>query len=346
MTRSVLTAAALSLLLQTGVHAQQHTVVALSHSDNTLYELDGATGRILNKFTAENQPHEAIVSPDGKTIFAAIPGAGHVVMLDAATFTLKKKIESPFFRNANGSSTSPHGIAITSDGSKVYVGTERADVPSIVVIDGRTGDVLKKIDVLLEGGHFLAIDQRTNKLYYPMRTDNRVLVIDTRTDEVTKIIPVEGGPVGVAFTASEAWIHSDYDGSVTVINTKADTVVARITNTGTGAGRIHVSPDGRWAASTHGTSGDVAIINTQTKQVAGRVPVASLGFPLFSPDNSKLYVMTARTYSGTPPNIVTASGGGVTVIDVATLKAIARYPAGVNPFGGDIRYVAGRPPLR
>jgi YVTN family beta-propeller protein len=346
MARSILVTAVLALLLAPGLSAQQHTIVALSHSDNTLYELDGATGRLLNKFTAENQPHEAIVAPDGRTIFAAIPQAGHVVMLDAATFTLKSKIESPYFRNKDGSSTSPHGIAITSDGSKVYVGTERADVPSIVVIDARAGRVTKKIDVLLEGGHFLAIDQRTNKLYYPMRTDNRVLVIDTRTDEVTKIIPVEGGPVGIAFTANEAWVHSDYDGSVTVIDTRADTVIARITNTGTGAGRIAVSPDGRWAASTHGTSGDVALINTQTKQVAARIPVASLGFPLFSPDNTKLYVMTARSYSGTPPNIVTQAGGGVTVIDVATQKAVARYAAGVNPFGGDIRYVGGRPATR
>jgi YVTN family beta-propeller protein len=214
------------------------------------------------------------------------------------------------------------------------------------VIDGRSGQVLKKIDVLLEGGHFLAIDQRTNKLYYPMRTDNRMLVIDTRTDQVTKIIPVEGGPVGIAFTPNgQAWVHSDYDGSVTVIDTRADSVIARIENTGTGAGRIAVSPDGRWAASTHGTSGDVAIINTQTKQVT-RVPVASLGFPLFSPDNTKLYVMTSRTYAGSPPNVTTEAQGGVTVIDIATMKATARYPAGVSPFGGDIRYTAGRPAMR
>jgi YVTN family beta-propeller protein len=346
MTRPILLTAVLALLLAPGVSAQQHTVIALSHSDNTAYQLDGATGRVINKFTAENQPHEGIVSPDGRTMFLAIPAAGHVVMLDAATMTQKVKIESPFFRNADGSSTSPHGIAITNDGSKVYVGTERADVPSVVVIDGRSGAVIKKIDVLLEGGHFLAIDQRTNKLYYPMRTDNRVLVIDTRTDQVTKIIPVEGGPVGIAFTPNgQAWVHSDYDGSVTVIDTRADSVIARIENTGTGAGRIAVSPDGRWAASTHGTSGDVAIINTQTKQVT-RVPVASLGFPLFSPDNSKLYVMTSRTYAGSPPNVTTEAQGGVTVIDIATMKATARYPAGVSPFGGDIRYTGGRPALR
>lgn len=345
MTRSVLAVLALSLLPQVGVQAQQHTIIALSHSDHTIYELDGATGRIVHTFTAENQPHEAIASPDGKTIFAAVPQGPHVVMLDAASFTLKKKIESPFFRNPDGGSTSPHGIAITSDGAKVYVGTERADVPSIIVIDGKTGEVTKKIDVMVEGGHFLAIDQRTNKLYYPMRTDNRVLVLDTKTDQVTRIIPVKGGPVGIAFTPSgEAWVHSDYDGSVTVIDTKTDKVVQRIENAGTGAGRIAVSPNGRWAASTHGTSGDVAIIDTQSRKVAARVPVASLGFPLFSPDNSKLYVLTARTYAGTPPGIVTEEQGGVTVIDLASMKAVARYPAGVDPFGGDIRYPTGRPP--
>jgi YVTN family beta-propeller protein len=345
MTRSVFAAVALSLLLQTGLQAQQHTVIALSHSDNTIYQLNGDGGGLMNKFTAENQPHEAIVSPDGTLVFAAIPQGPHVVMLDGATLALKRKIESPFFRNPSGSSTSPHGIAITSDGSKVYVGTERADIPSIVVIDGKSGAVIKKLDVMLEGGHFLAIDQRTNKLYYPFREDNRVMVIDTRTDLVTKIIPLEGGPVGIAFTPNgEAWVHNDYDGSVHVIDMRTDSIVARIENTGTGAGRIAVSPDGRWAASTHGTSGDVAIIDTQARRVAARVPVASLGFPLFSPDNSKLYVMTARSYSGTPPNVTLQAGGGVTVIDLATLKAVARYPAGVNPFGGDIRYVGGRRP--
>lgn len=339
-----LVAVALLAALAPGVHAQQHTIIALSHSDHTVYELAADGGRILHRFTAEDQPHEAIVSPDGATIFAAVPAAGHVVVLNAADFSVRGKIETPYFRRADGESASPHGIAITSDGAKLYVGTERADIPGIVVYDVRAGRVVGKIDVVLEGGHFLAIDPRTDKLYYPMRTDDRVLVIDTRTDAIEKIIPVEGGPVGVAFTPSgEALIHSDYDGSVTVIDTRADEVVARIEDTGTGPGRIAVSPDGRFAASTRGTTADVAIIDIRARQVVARVPVGGLGFPLFSPDGSKLYVMTARTYAGTPPNVVTEAQGGVTVIDVGTRRVAARYPAGVNPFGGDIRYLGGRP---
>lgn len=346
MARSFL-ALALVVACAAHVQAQDHTIIALSHSDHTVYELAGDGGRILHRFTAQDQPHEAIVSPDGATIFTAVPAAGHVVILNASDFSVKGMIETPYFRRADGESAFPHGIAITSDGGKVYVGTERADIPGIVVYDVRAGRVTGKIDVMLEGGHFLAIDQRTDQLYYPMRTDNRVLVIDTRTDRVEKIIPVEGGPVGVAFTPNgEAWVHSDYDGSVTVIDTRTGEVVARLENTGTGAGRIAVSPDGRFAASTRGTSADVAIIDTRAREVVARVPVGGLGFPLFSPDGSKLYVMTARAYAGTPPNVVTEAGGGVTVIDVASRRAVARHPAGVNPFGGDIRYPGGRPAMR
>ena len=342
MTRSIVTAGLLALLVHAGASAQQHTIITLSHSDNTVYDLDPTSGRIVHQFTAENQPHEGVVSPDGRTIFVAIPQAGHVVILDAETFQEKGRIETPFFHEGDAS-TSPHGIAVNRDGSKVYVGIERAEIPGIVVYDVNAGRVLGKIDVMLEGGHFLAIDPRTDKLYYPMRTDNRVVVIDTKTDKVTKIVEVEGGPVGVDFTrAGEAWIHSDYDGSVTVIDMNTDEVVQRIERTGAGAGRIAVSPDGRWAASTRGESANVAIIDTQKREVVARVPVGGLGFPLFSPDSRHLYVMTAASYAGSPPDLQVVRGGGVTVIDLGTMKAVARHAAGVNPFGGYIRQAGGR----
>jgi len=342
MTRSLVVAGFLALMVHAGAAAQQHSVIALSHSDNTVYDLDPASGRIVHQFTAQNQPHEGVVSPDGRTIFVAIPQAGHVVILDAETFQEKGKIETEFFHEG-GQSTSPHGIAVNADGSKVYIGIERSEIPGIVVYDVNAGRVAGKIDVLLEGGHFLAIDPRTDRLYYPMRTDNRVVVIDTKTDKVQQIVEVEGGPVGVDFTpGGEAWIHSDYDGSVTVIDMDSNEVVQRIERTGEGAGRIAVSPDGRFAASTRGGSADVAIIDTAKREVVARVPVGGLGFPLFSPDSRRLYVMTAASYAGSPPSLEIVRGGGVTVIDMSTLKAVARHAAGVNPFGGAIRQAGGR----
>jgi YVTN family beta-propeller protein len=307
--------------------AQSHTIVALSHTDHTAYEVDPASGKILNTFIAANQPHEGVASADGKTFYAAIPNGPHVVILDAATFKEKGRIESEFFHSSrpNGSA-SPHGIALTGDGSKLYVGLENADIPGIVVYDTNANKVLKKIDVVLRGGHFLAIQPGTDKLYYPMREDNRVLVIDTKTDRVVKIIPIAGGPVGVGFAPNgEVWIHNDGDGTVHVIDGKKDEVVAVLKDLGKGAGRMAVSPDGKWAASTHSGSQDVAIINAATKQVAATVSIGrGPGFPVFSPDGTKLYVMNS-------------GAGDIAVIDLTDMKVAARHKVGVNPFGGGLR---------
>jgi YVTN family beta-propeller protein len=312
--------------------AQTHTIVALSHTDHTAYEVDPVSGKILNKFTAVDQPHEGIASTDGKTFYAAVPNGPHVVILDAATFKEKVRIESVFFKSSreNGSA-SPHGVALTTDGSKLYVGLENADIPGIVVFDTRANKVLRKIDVVLRGGHFLAIQPHTDKLYYPMREDNRLLVIDTKTDHIVKILAIEGGPVGVGFAPNgEVWIHNDRDGAVHVIDGKTDRVVTTLKNLGEGAGRMAVSPDGRWAASTHSGSQDVAIIDAMKKEVAATVKLGrGPGFPVFSPDGGKLYVMNSGE-------------GDVAVIDLKSMAVVARHKVGVNPFGGGLRLTNGR----
>lgn len=319
-----------ALWLPSAATAQPHTLVALSHSDHTAYEIDPATGQVIHRFTAQNQPHEGVASPDGRAYYLAVPNGPHVVVLDGATFAQKAIVESPFFTSTkNKGSASPHGIAITDDGRKVYVGLENADIPGIVVIDTATNSVLKKIDVVLQGGHFLAIQPKTGKLYYPMREDHRVLVVDTRTDAITKVIPISGGPVGVGFAPNgEVWIHNDGDGAVHVIDSTKDEVVKTLQGLGKGAGRMAVSADGRWAASTHGGTQDVALIDARTKEVAATIPLGrGPGFPVFSPDGSKLYVMNS-------------GAGDVAVIDTAARAIVARHKVGVNPFGGSLRTTA------
>jgi YVTN family beta-propeller protein len=326
--RRALLAVGLATLLAASATGQSHTIIALSHSDHTAYEIDPTTGRILHQFTAVNEPHEGVASADGKTFYAAVPGGPHVVILDAATFKEKGRIESALFRSSkNGGSASPHGMALTTDGSKLYVGLENADVPGVVVYDTRTNRVLRKIDVVLRGGHFLAIQPNTDKLYYPMREDNRVLVIDTKTDTMTKIIPVAGGPVGVGFAPNgEVWIHNDGDGSVHVIDGRTDEVVKVLKDLGQGAGRMAVSPDGKWAASTHGGTQDVAVIDANAKTVAATVKLGrGPGFPVFSPDSTRLYVMNSGE-------------GDVAVVDLKEMKVVARHNVGVDPFGGGLRF--------
>jgi YVTN family beta-propeller protein len=323
--RVLLTALACACCAAT-LAAQQHTLVVLSHSNHTVYELDPSSGRILHEFVAPDQPHEGAVTADGATIFASVPAASVVEILDGRTFTEKARISSDFFKRLDGKSSSPHGMALTGDNGKLYIGVENSDVPGVVVYDVKAGKVVRKIDLLLRGGHYLQIQPGTDKLYYPHRNDNRVVVIDTKTDRILKIIPVEGGPVGVAFAPNgEVWLHEDGDGSVTVVDSKTDAVVKVIPTGGKGAGRMAVSPDGRFAASTHSDSEDVAIVDTARRAVVATVKVGKgPGFPTFSPDSAKLYVMNSGM-------------GDVAVVDLKTMAVSARHKVGKDPFGGGLR---------
>ena len=48
------------------------------------------------------------------------------------------------------------------------------------------------------------------------------------------------------------------------------------------------------------------------------------GFPLFSPDSTKLYVMNSGS-------------GDVAVIDVQSRSVVARHKVGTDPFGGALK---------
>jgi YVTN family beta-propeller protein len=343
LTKSPIAGAALAVCAVAIAAAQSpsHTLVVLSHSNHTVYELDPASGKILHEFVAPDQPHEGAVASDGATVFASVPAAGFVEILDGKTFKEKGRIESEYFKRTPqpraagrgrgdagppNTSASPHGMGLTTDGSKLYIGVENADVPGVVVYDVKAGKVTKKIDLLLRGGHYLQIQPGTDKLYYPHRNDNRVVVIDTKTDRIAKIIPVEGGPVGVAFAPNgDVWFHEDGDGSVTVADSKTDTVTKVIQTGGKGAGRMAVSADGRFAASTHSDSEDVAIIDAGKKEMLTTVKIGKgPGFPIFSPDSTKLYVLESGM-------------GDVVVVDLKTMSVAARHKIGTDPFGGGLK---------
>jgi DNA-binding beta-propeller fold protein YncE len=122
MNRNMVAAGLLALVLQGTAAAQEHTVIALSHSDFTIYEMDPVKG-VVAQYKAEGQPHEAAVSPDGRTVYVTIPSGapnarnGHVVVLDATQgLRLIKKIEHEYFVRSTprvergGMNALPHGI--------------------------------------------------------------------------------------------------------------------------------------------------------------------------------------------------------------------------------------------
>jgi DNA-binding beta-propeller fold protein YncE len=329
------------------VAAPNYTIIAISHLDNKVSEVDPVSGQTLHQFVVPGEwfgeVHEGAISPDSKTFYASVPYAKQVVILDLATFKEKGKIESEYFSRSletrnfarigkkETTSGDPHGLALNTDGSKLYITVEYAEVPGVVVYDTKAGKVIKKIETVAQG-NYLQVQPRTDKLYYPTE-DNRVVVIDTRTDKIVKIIPVQGAPDGVDFAPNgEVWVNGNRDGSVSVIDSTKDTVIKVIQTPGKGSGRTAVSMDGRFAAATHSQSGDVTVIDARTKEIVATLKTAlgGQGFPLFSPDGDTLYVLNE-------------GAGDLSVYDMKTMQATGkRYPVGGASFGGSLRYLDGK----
>jgi hypothetical protein len=340
--------------------AQDYTIVATSHTNATVYEVAPMSGKVLRQFDAStgpnaakgndnalinkvpegvwlNEVHEGAITPDGKTIYISVPYAAHVLILDGPTFKEKGVIESAYFnrpletrmfaRNVQRltSSADPHGLALNNDSSKLYVTLEFAEVPGIAVYDVKAGKIIKKIDTVVQG-NYLQVQPHTDKLYFPSKSDS-VVVIDTKTDSILKVIPAPVNPDGVDFAPNgEVWVNSNTDGTVTVIDSKKDEVTQVIHTTGKGGGRVAISSDGRYAAATHTTTRDTTIIDAHTKKILATLDTGEgQGFPMFSPDNQTLFVGN--------------EGGDIVVIDLKSMRVLARNLVGTTPMGGGLRHI-------
>jgi YVTN family beta-propeller protein len=335
--------AACTLILMTAapLAAQDFRIVAMSHTSNGIHDIDPMSGKIIQEYRVPGEwfgePHEGAISPDGKTVYASVPYKKQVLVLDGTNFTVTHTIESPYFSRAletrnfarigkkETTSADPHGLALNNDATKLYITLEFAEVPGLAVYDVKTQKV-SKIETV-SAGNWLAVQPGTDKLYFPTR-DDKIVVIDTKTDKILRVIPVQGSPNGVAFAPNgEVWTNANRDGTVSVIDSAKDVVVKVIQTQGKGSGRIAVSPDGRLVASTNSNTGDATIIDAKSRTILGTVTTSlgGQGYPIFSPDNKLLFVLNE-------------GGGDLSVYDMVTMKALPRRtPIGGASFGGGLR---------
>ncbi|WPV01635.1 beta-propeller fold lactonase family protein [Mucilaginibacter sp. cycad4] len=146
-----------------------------------------------------------------------------------------------------------------------------------------------------------------------------------------------GSPIKATITVtpylnSYAYIANSGDGTVSVINTASNAVVA-IVPVGSGAVGVVATPNGKKVYVTDHYSNTVSVINTASNTVSSTIEVNSSYGIAVNPDGSRVYV----TNNGP---------GTVTVINTLTDQKVAVIPVGpfpdgiiVSPDGGRV-YVA------
>jgi len=236
---------------------------------------------------------------------------GTVSVIDAANQTVVDTVEV---------GTNPLGVAVSPDGSRVYV-TNQKTLGTLTIIDAGTNAVATPVPVGA-GPSGVAVKLPGTKVYVANRDDKTVSVFDVGSGVVTgSPIAVGNNPLGVAVNpaGTPAYVVNKGSDSVTVIDTNLDTVITTV-DVGNDPTHVAVSPNGSRVLVTNGSNSSVSVIDAGTNTVIDTIAVGNTPEGIaFDPDGTHAYV------ANNGPNTVS-------VIDTLTGTVSGPIVVGVNPF--------------
>ena len=159
-------------LMQFAISPDGTTLVAsgeLSHQVIFFDLADPMQPRRVASVSVEAQPFDPIFTPDGKWVYLGNKAANSITIVDAGSHTVAKVLRGEGIAQ-------PHGTAVSSDGRYVYVSNNNLSDPSHAMHAGAQ----PAAQPAGSGGK------------------GTVVVIDTRTQAITSVIPVGLNAAGIA----------------------------------------------------------------------------------------------------------------------------------------------------
>ena len=251
------------------LQAPSGPVIVVANQDRGVATfIDLTSGRVLGDIDVGIDPHEAAVSPDGRTVAFASPStffgsANKVVLLDAATATLSRTIDLGEFRW-------PHGIAFR-DARTLLVSSR--DNAAVVVVDVESGEVTGAID---NGGaqpYLLHLVRSTQRGYTSNPATLALTEVDLTAGRLLRTWKIADDPAGfnVAPDGKSLWVatgNDDVPYGISVIDLPGGNVVARLSGFAQPR-RLAFSPDGAKVVITDGA--DLRVFDARSRQELARV---------------------------------------------------------------------------
>jgi YVTN family beta-propeller protein len=257
------------------------TNIYLVDANGSVSAIDADTRTLTASIDAGLSPTGIAINSDGTRAYVTLASEAAVSVVDLQNNAVIAKI-------AVGGG--PIGIALLPSGQRAYVANSNdgtisvLDIPSLsVVATLAVGGSPLRIAITPDGARAYITSQG-----FPMRA------IDTSTNAVLTL-PIVGVTqyVVISPNAPRAYITDITDGfgSVLVLNTLNNTLIARIT-AGFGPEGLAIAPDGAFLYVANSGDNTISIINTASNTVVSTFKVGSGGpVPLvLSADGSLLYV--------------------------------------------------------
>jgi YVTN family beta-propeller protein len=317
-------------------------LLVLAKRDEVMDIVDPKTLEVLARVPVGHDPHEAVVSTDGKLAYASNYGGGSLdslAVVDLVTQKAKAAIDLGALRG-------PHGLAYV--GGKVWFTVEGAK--AVGSYDPLKGAVDWVLGTGQDRTHMLIVSPDMAHIITTNVSSGTVAFLDKteraddhgpppgpagsdgglppgpprpRTDWHQTLVDVGRGTEGFDLSPDghEIWAADADDGHVAILDVATRTVVHSIEAKIRGANRLKFSLDGKWVFVSALGGPDVVVFDAASRIESKRIPVGhgAAGI-LMQPDGARAYVACSRD-------------DYVAVIDMKSMTVVGRIEAGNEPDG-------------
>ncbi len=289
--------------------------------------IDPDTNRVVGVIRGIEVPHGVTTAPDGSRIYISNESLHSLDVVDTGSLTVTKRIPL---------SGRPNNVAIGKDGRRVYVGIAQPPgaldvIDTLSLVNVKTVPVMGQVhNVYVTPDGRYAVSGSI-----PLRT---ISVVDTRTEELAWSLELSAGIRPMAFDTNpdgstrNIYVQLSNFHGFAVVDFAARKEIQRIAHPaiegeqphadglqGAPAHGLGIPPDGKTLWSTSKVYGHAYVYSLPELQPLGSVFVGQHPeWVTFTPDSKRVYVAAA-------------GDNAVFVIDVKTLKEVARVPVGQVP---------------
>ncbi len=326
-TRLGLTVLVATVLFTASLAAQKVRIVQTNSAGDNVHLIDPATNKVAGIIEGIEVSHGAGVAPDGKHIYISDESESTLDVVDAKTLKVTNRIPL---------SGHPNNMAVGKDGRKVYVGILQAP-GGVDVIDTVA---LKRIKTVPTKGtiHNAYVTPDGKYVVAGSIQGKTINVIDAQTDEPAWTLDMDLGIRPMTFSwnpdGSTKWIFAQLTGlnGFAVVDFATKKEIRRINNPELPPGKPTV-PEG--SDPSHGMAvtadGKTLVVCSRLNNYLYSYSLPDLkllggaeltgkgaGWVTLTPDGKKAYVANPVT-------------NDVSVVDIATMKEVAKVPVGYVP---------------
>ena len=267
-------------------------------STNTVVVMDGKTLQITKRIPLSGNPNLIDITPDGKTIYAAISltyddvsefptvkagPTGGVDVIDTVSLTNIKTIAMK---------GGVHDLNVTPDGKFVVVGNARGGRANVMtVVDTKTNDIAWTMPMDPSPSPMAVSkkpDGSTDKIYAQNGRDNGFQVIDWATRKITQAVKLPditgqaqnpfGPPAashGLMVTADQKTlvIISRFNSALYTYSLPDAKLLGGVPLSGKGAGWLVLTPDGKTAYVANEHTNTVSAVDIASLKETAVIPV-------------------------------------------------------------------------